>query len=432
MKDRPESKEINQAASLAISVDNSSPQPKEFPLEFEAAAESGCIRGSAHTLLSKLAGIQLKQYDSLWGKIWRVTDVNMKSVSSGLTFLPFSLFPGTVFASWATFLNLILMVGTSFLIAYCFEIPSSSDPSHEKAKATITLISQTWADGKNAIQMLTAFLIGGYISSLVSKWQTKRGLYGKLVGRTRDAIMKTACLCDFEGDHQKAKIVNQARETMVRYFNLALELAVLKSRGAMDDEVKARPFLESRALLKADEWTKLVPGDRHTTVYYWILSWARHCRREGIFTDNEFLLLAETVSDCRGVANDLLDLLPNGYPFAYLQFINLVTKLFIFFLAVTFGFNMALKRSAWQESALGRSGEKVPLSYSVVAMVMLFGCHSCYQGLLELQPVLHNPFLGDLHGVPHEPIFYGQIGSFSGWMMAGRCKPNLSPTAAHA
>ena len=51
---------------------------------------------------------------------------------------------------------------------------------------------------------------------------------------------------------------------------LAYELAVLKPRNAMDSD-RARDHLKAVGLLEADEWEKMVPGDRHTTVFFWIL-----------------------------------------------------------------------------------------------------------------------------------------------------------------
>ena len=50
---------------------------------------------------------------------------------------------------------------------------------------------------------------------------------------------------------------------------LALELAILKARGAMDKE-EAREYLEREQLLEAGEWAAMQPGDRHTTVLFWV------------------------------------------------------------------------------------------------------------------------------------------------------------------
>jgi len=276
----------------------------------------------------------------------------------------------------------------------------------------LTLIYQISMDGFNAVKTLVAFVLAGFIAQQVNKWQTKRGLYGKLVGRSRDAVMKASCMLQVEPDNTElGSLVKDMRMTVGRHFSLAMEFAILKARGAMDDEA-ARTFLEGRGLLTMGEWDLLVPGDRHTTVYFWILCACRQARKRGIITDHEFTLIAESISNCRGVANDLLDLLPNGFPFAYTQLVNFITKAFILFIAINGGFTM---------NARWRANPNPSASFWIGYAIMLWACHACFQGLLDLQYVLHNPFLGDIHGVPHENIVYGQIGKFTDYMTTGKC-----------
>lgn len=211
----------------------------------------------------------------------------------------------------------------------------------------------------------------------------------------------------------------ETRRTMGRYLNLAVELAVLKARGAMDNEELTRPFLEKRGLLLPEEWDRLVPGDRHTTSYFWVLCYARKVRTQGLISDSDFFLLTEAVSECRGKANDLMDMLPNGSPYAYTQLVNFITKAFIFAIAVNAGFGMAIARS---EVKMDNGAEPPWYWWLHHALVLVF-CHACFQGVLELTHILHNPFLGDFLGVSHEEIMYGQIAKLTGWMSEGRCLP---------
>ena len=49
---------------------------------------------------------------------------------------------------------------------------------------------------------------------------------------------------------------------------------MLKGRSSMESD-EAAPFLLRHGLLAEGEWDRMVPGDRHTTVLYWILSLAK-------------------------------------------------------------------------------------------------------------------------------------------------------------
>ena len=44
---------------------------------------------------------------------------------------------------------------------------------------------------------------------------------------------------------------------------------MMKARGLMDEDV-ARMYLLDRNLLAKGEWEKMVEGDRHSTVFFWI------------------------------------------------------------------------------------------------------------------------------------------------------------------
>ena len=91
------------------------------------------------------------------------------------------------------------------------------------------------------------------------------------------------------------------RETLSRWVLLAYELAVLKPRNAMDSD-RARDHLKAVGLLEADEWEKMVPGDRHTTVFFWILA---KCRQQATETGgklrSERAWALETIAEAVGV-----------------------------------------------------------------------------------------------------------------------------------
>lgn len=412
--------EANNGPDGGAEEEEESPVSREptFPQPFVQHTKSSCLGFSTRTDVLEYNGIRVAKSDSIYGPIWQMVDYNPRCIAGGAAVIPFTVHYFTVFQEKRNAINLTIMVGIAFLVYYVTWWDDTND-------ARLANYSTLWMSGRNSIQILVAFVLGGYIINFLGKWQTKRGLYGKLVGRSRDAIMKTACVLTplAEGgpvSQEEALWAHEAKETIIRYFNLAMEFAILKPRGLMDSVTVAKPFLEQRCLLRPGEWERLVPGDRHTTVYYWILCLLRHCKARHLLDEHEFVLMANTVSDCRGVANDLMDMLPNGYPFAYVHLVNLLTRVFQAFLSVESGLKMSTGRREW---VVTDNGNEPPAFWWICWIVMLIGCHSCFQGLLDLQYIMHNPFLGDKHGVAHEPIVYGQIATYSGWMIDGKCEP---------
>ena len=98
---------------------------------------------------------------------------------------------------------------------------------------------------------------------------------------------------------------------------LAFELAMLKSRGNMDsDEGKA--YLEGSGLLHLGEWDHLVPGDRHTTVFWWIQLKVHNLRDEDIIRRDIFAAnIFGAITDMRARANDMMSSLDRDQPFPY-------------------------------------------------------------------------------------------------------------------
>jgi len=414
----------------------------EFPAVTAPLSTKGYLGVCTHTAVLGLHGIKVMLVASMWGPQWRVMDVDMKCLAGGLGFMPYTFFKATVFGirNFFTLSVLVLISIGIMLLLGTPEYKAKGDPGYAEYMDEIFQmngVGMILGMALGRIQLLVAFLLGGYVSNMLGKWQRKRGLYGTLIGRTRDAIMKATCLLtpDLMQTNESVNIeakqafADVAKPTIIRYFNLAAELAIMKTRGAMDDENLGRPHLEAHGYLKPGEWELLIPGDRHTTSYFWIGCWFRKCKAHGLIDQHEFALIMESISDCRGVANDMMDMLPNGYPYAYLQIINLLTKIFMLFLAIDGGFKMAEMRTMWIQMALDHS--EPPWYWFFMWVVMFLGCHACFQGILDLQHIMHNPFLGNIHGVPHEPIFYGQIAKFSGWMIEGKCLPPMSqmPTA---
>merc|ERR1719247_2474251 len=200
---------------------------------------------------------------------------------------------------------------------------------------------------------------------------------------------------------------------------MALELGTQKSRGVMDSK-ESQTWLQDCELLEGDEWSRMIPGDRHTTCYFWCLSIAHQALQEGVLRDGpEANELIESIKSGRGAANDLMDMLPNSMPYPYVQIVTFLVKSHVLLCSTEFGMMLA---NAKHEPVF-KSG--VPHSFVVLMLAIVWMVNTYMQSLVDLHIVLHNPFLNDLLGLSHERIA-GGISNLRKELMEQRyCSPDL-------
>jgi hypothetical protein len=121
-------------------------------------------------------------------------------------------------------------------------------------------------------RFLISFILAGFVAANVNKWIQRRSNYASLCGTARNlGITAAAVLTSSDNDTASAAAFKAEKRRIGRYIILAFELSVLKARGHMDTD-HGRQYLEDIELLLPGEWERMAPGDRHSSVFYWILS----------------------------------------------------------------------------------------------------------------------------------------------------------------
>ena len=249
-------------------------------------------------------------------------------------------------------------------------------------------------------RLLIAFVLGGFVASTVGMWRQRRQNYASLCGSTRNLCVQIQASLAWDESGETTKL----RETLSRWVLLAYELAVLKPRNAMDSD-RARDHLKAVGLLEADEWEKMVPGDRHTTVFFWILA---KCRQQATETGGKLRserawaleTIAEAVGVMRSQANDLMSSLDRDDPFPYLSLTTFLVNVNVLLFTSWKGVEWA----AWFYKS-GGGIYRAPKMY--VEILVLFVWNLSYQAMYDLSYVLHNPFGARRIDVAHEVIAAG-------------------------
>ena len=86
----------------------------------------------------------------------------------------------------------------------------------------------------------------------------------------------------------------------------------------------------------------MVNGDRHTTVFWWLIVRLRQMRDEGLINKEDFTMLVEAVGSMRGQANDLMSSLDRDNPYPYVQLIGFLVKINLFIFSTWKAFALAL------------------------------------------------------------------------------------------
>jgi hypothetical protein len=166
---------------------------------------------------------------------------------------------------WAIFL-MILLGETAFPDgAMGTPACSSDDVTRNRNMCQLVDVLEEAADN---FQWLIGFILSGFVAASVATWATRRKNYAALCGTARNLNILVASFVPLDAGNYDLMDV---RKTLGRWIMLAMELAMLKARGAMDS-ADGREHLSSLSLLEPGEWEAMVTGDRHSTVFWWILT----------------------------------------------------------------------------------------------------------------------------------------------------------------
>ena len=261
-------------------------------------------------------------------------------------------------------------------------------------------LSEDWtraAEAANdALGVIVAFVIGSFLTMVVSTWNARRAQYVGMSGASRDLLLALGTIvCGTECAIDRAQLG--------RYVLLACELAYSKARGAMDDDA-TRADLETRALLRAGEWEAMAAGERHTVVYAWIQARVVQLSRSGVISGHELSLLFEAVSRTRTLAGDLMGSTQRDLPYPYASFVALLVKFHMLAHALARGFELA--------SYTHRGAQGYLLAYFFINMALL-------QAIVHHHQWLHNPFLDRTLGVAHRGVVMAGLHALRTALMTG-------------
>ena len=132
-----------------------------------------------------------------------------------------------------------------------------------------------------------------------------------------------------------------------------------------------------------------VPGDRHTTVYFWMQTIAVRLCRQGLCTPHELQMVGDAITQARAQANDLMSCLDRDVPYPYASSITMLVKVMMAVYSLSAGVRLA-SHGHW---------------FNVVVDCFFIGIFTAsFQGLLNLHRTMYNPFLRERLHVAHEAI----------------------------
>jgi hypothetical protein len=148
------------------------------------------------------------------------------------------------------------------------------------------------------------------------------------------------------------------------------------------------------------EWSSMVPGDRHSTVFWWLQLKLVELERAEVLQAQYLTILCASVAKMRGVANDLMSSLDRDKPFPYTALCGVLVYINILMMSTWKGVSWSI----WYFS-YGPDLFNQPRIW--VDMVVLLLWNISYAALYDLGYMLHNPFGRRRIDVAHELISGG-------------------------
>ena len=274
----------------------------------------------------------------------------------------------------------------TFIVALCFAF----SPGGPEVGNTILPI---FSDGVLQFRTLTSFIVGGYVLTVVARWYERRTNYASLCGAVRSSCVNISSRLPHASVSNND--LREIRKTLGRWVLLVHEIAVLKARDSMDAE-SAKEFLLLNNFAIEGEWEAMLPGDRHTSVIFWIMTYLKQLQREKYMNENDLNALENVITNLRSQANDLMSSLNRDVPFAYSQAVIFLVYINVFFLCG----NDALVLST-------HDGGAAPPAAWVFQLFCNLALCTCYGALVEVSAILNNPFGPRMIDAPHETISDG-------------------------
>ena len=297
---------------------------------------------------------------------------------------------------WAKHLGIVgYAISLSFILAYCYypdgEIGSGPACVGANNRNMCTL-EKTLGDAKLEFRFLIAFILAGFVANSVANWNQRRSTYASLCGNVRNCLVTVNAIISKNNDPRNA------RNHCSRWILLVFEFSVLKARGHMDSD-EGKEHLERLGLLQPGEWNCMAPGDRHTTVIFWLNSMIVEYQREGLIHSDHSQKTQLDFTALRSYANDLMSNINIDEPISYSALTGLLVKTNVFIFSTW----KAVEWSAWifafTPSVLFNDQSRM-----MVDIAVLLAWNISYTALYDLGYMLNNPFGNRRIDLPHESI----------------------------
>lgn len=238
-----------------------------------------------------------------------------------------------------------------------------------------------------SVRSTIGFLLSGFASKVVSTWMSRRKNYQKMLNQARAVLVDIASMIVFvpTGTKEDRQICIQMRSELARWTVLAFELAVAKARGTQDSSVTKGRLLQSGVLMEG-EWQHMIPGDRHTTVFYWMTSSLNRLYiRTNVIHKDAMKHVYGSVLKLQVESADLMSCVDHDLPYPYVHLVHFIVKALLIF-------NMCSMAISYRLT-LNAHGDNSELAGAIVIVVAnSFFFNFLYQGIVDLHATLTNPF----------------------------------------
>ena len=221
------------------------------------------------------------------------------------------------------------------------------DEDQKYSKTALGLFDGAMLEFRN----LSAFVIAGFILLTISGWRERRCHYTNLCATCKalllilastlpsipnpdeDSAMKAAVKSMMENHMKKdtTSDVLKSRQQLGRWVLAAHEMTVMTARGHGDSD-EAREFMISGdfALLDQQEWDAMIPNDRNTSIFLWIMLKCKLIMELGHITPIEFTHLLSATTAMRTISHDLMARLSVDLPYPYASTIGYLVHIVVF------------------------------------------------------------------------------------------------------
>jgi len=234
-------------------------------------------------------------------------------------------------------------------------------------QTSLSNVVSTW-------RFLAVFIVAGFVTYSIQNSKEKREQYTSLLRNTRHLLSTIGTL--LRNDQQK--------KIFARWTILAFELSILDARGHLDSN-KGRRYLQGLNLLHGTEWDMMIPEDRQSTVWSWILMQGNTLNRDEEMTDFAHQKILDASWDCLRSSHDLMGRTTRDLPAPYIRACTAAINLHLLFETLHAGFYWAILQKETNGEIWFQPGMYLSIFY-------LLSYTSIFSLLFDVYSDVYNPF----------------------------------------